>query len=49
MKIKTISSILEVVQSQNIDVTEDLKKDEKTLASIKEILENDKKKEDSTK
>lgn len=49
MKIKTISSILEVVQSQNIDVAEDLKKDEKTLASIKEILENDKKKEDSTK
>lgn len=49
MKIKTISSILEVIESKDIDVTEDLKKDEKTSASIKEILENDKKEKDSTK
>ena len=44
MTIKTIGSILETVASKEIDVSEDLKKDEKTLSSIKEILYDQKEK-----
>jgi hypothetical protein len=39
MKTKIVSSILDIVESKDIDVTEDLKKDEKTCASVKEIFE----------
>lgn len=44
MTIKTISSILETVAAKEVDVSEDLKKDEKICASIKEILDDQKEK-----
>lgn len=39
---KTISSILNVVEPNNLDITKDLEKDEKTAASIKELFEDKK-------
>jgi hypothetical protein len=39
MKTKTVSSILDVIEPKNLDVSKDLQKDEKTSASIKELFE----------
>jgi len=49
MQVKIISSILDVVESKELDVSEDLEKDEKSLASIKEIFtgNNEKEKEEN--
>lgn len=44
MIIKTIGSILETIASKEVDVSEDLKKDEKLCSSIKEILDDQKEK-----
>lgn len=49
MKIKTVSSILDIVESKELDVSEDLKKDEKTLASIQEIFTGDNEKKEKNK
>lgn len=39
---KTISSILDVIEPKNLDISKDLEKDEKTAASIKELFEEKK-------
>lgn len=37
--IKVVSSTLDVIEPNNLDVSKDLEKDEKTSASIKELFE----------
>lgn len=39
MQTKTISSILDVIEPKDLDVSKDLNKDEKSLASIKELFQ----------
>lgn len=39
MKTKTVSSILDVIEPKDLDINKDLSKDEKSLASIKELFE----------
>lgn len=45
MNIKITASTLDTIASKDIDVSKDLAKDERSLASIKEILDEKKEKE----